>query len=89
MVSGITLDDTNLTGSTQGWVITDDQNNILGLPPTIDAVEGVDFDDAGTGVCLIWHITYEPGLTGLMAGNNVSDLDGFYALSNSITVTRN
>ena len=89
MGSGITLDDTNLTGSTQGWVITDDQNNILGLPPTIDAVEGVDFDDAGTGVCLIWHITYEPGLTGLMAGNNVSDLDGFYALSNSITVTRN
>ncbi len=89
MVSGITLDDTNLTGSTQGWVITDDQNNILGLPPTIDEDEGVEFDDAGTGVCLIWHITYEPGLTGLMAGNNVSDLDGFYALSNSITVTRN
>nr|WP_299073560.1 hypothetical protein [uncultured Allomuricauda sp.] len=88
MVSGITLDDTNLTGSKQGWVITDDQNNILGLPPTIDAVEGVDFDGAGTGVCLIWHITYEEGLTGLMGGNNVSDLDGFYALSNSITVTR-
>ncbi|KQC31675.1 hypothetical protein AAY42_08370 [Flagellimonas eckloniae] len=88
MVSGITLDDTNLTGSKQGWVITDDQNNILGLPPTIDAVEGVDFDGAGTGVCLIWHITYEEGLTGLTGGNNVSDLDGFYALSNSITVTR-
>ncbi|TAI46959.1 hypothetical protein [Flagellimonas allohymeniacidonis] len=89
MVSGVTLDATNLTGSTQRWVITDDQNNILGLPPTIDAVEGVDFDAAGVGVCLIWHITYEPGLTGLEAGNNVSDLEGFYALSNSLTVTRN
>ncbi|MEP4947782.1 MAG: hypothetical protein ABJU26_09590, partial [Flavobacteriaceae bacterium] len=88
MVSGIALDDTNLTGSMQGWVITDDQNNILGLPPTLEAVEGVDFDGAGTGVCLIWHITYEEGLTGLMGGNNVSDLEGFYALSNSITVTR-
>lgn len=89
MVSGITLDDTDLTGSMQGWVITDDQNNILGLPPTVEAVEGVDFDAAGVGVCLIWHITYEPGLTGLEAGNNVSDLQGFYGLSNSITVTRN
>ena len=89
MVSGIVLDDTDLTGTTQRWVITDDKNNILGLPPTLEAVEGVDFDEAGAGVCLIWHITYEPGLTGLEAGNNVSDLDGAYALSNSITVTRN
>ncbi|MGW9685368.1 hypothetical protein [Flagellimonas sp. 2504JD1-5] len=89
MVSGIALDDTNLTGSKQRWVITDDKNNILGLPPTIEAVEGVNFDEAGTGVCLIWHITYEEGLTGLEAGNNVSDLEGDYALSNSITVTRN
>nr|WP_299385072.1 hypothetical protein [Allomuricauda sp.] len=89
MVSGITLDDSELTGSKQRWVITDDQNNILGLPPTIEAVEGVDFDAAGVGTCLIWHITYEEGLVNLEAGYNVSDLDGFYALSNSITVTRN
>lgn len=89
MVSGISLDDAELTGSKQRWVITDDENNILGLPPTLEAVEGVDFDEAGAGVCLIWHITYEEGLTGLEAGNNVSDLEGPYALSNSITVTRN
>ncbi|WP_422350300.1 hypothetical protein [Flagellimonas sp.] len=89
MVSGITLDDSELTGSKQGWVITDDANNILGLPPTLEAVEGVDFDGAGVGTCLIWHITYEEGLTGLEAGMNVADLEGFYALSNSITVNRN
>ena len=89
MVSGISLDDSNLNGTNQGWVITDDQNNILGLPPTLDAVEGVNFDAAGAGVCLIWHITYQDGLTGLEAGNNVSDLNGAYALSNSLTVTRN
>lgn len=88
MVSGIYLDDTNLNGSKQGWVITDEDNNILGLPPTIDAVEGVDFDAAGVGVCFIWHITYEKGLSGLEAGMNVADLDGFYDLSNSIKVTR-
>ena len=89
MVSGISLDATELTGSLQRWVITDDQNNILGLPPTLEAVEGVDFDAAGVGVCLIWHITYEDGLVGLEAGKNVADLDGFYGLSNSITVNRN
>lgn len=89
MVSGISLDDTDLTGSNQGYVITDADLNILGLPPTLDAVEGVDFDGAGIGVCLIWHITYENGITGLAMGENAADLDGFFALSNSIKVYRN
>lgn len=89
MVSGISLDDTDVTGTIQTWIITDDQNNILGLPPMLSNVEGVDFDGAGAGVCLIWHLTYEEGLMGLAAGNNVSDFEGFYGLSNAITVTRN
>ncbi len=89
MATGLELDATDVTGSNQGFVITDADLNILGLPPTIEAARGVDFDAAGAGVCLIWHITYEDGLTGLMAGENVADLEGFYGLSNSITVTRN
>ncbi|MEM1337481.1 MAG: hypothetical protein AAF634_02565 [Bacteroidota bacterium] len=89
MVSGITLDDTQLNGSNQGYIITDDALNILGLPPTLEAVEGVDFDAAGIGLCLIWHITYEDGITGLEAGQNAGDLSGFFALSNSIRVYRN
>nr|WP_299344058.1 hypothetical protein [Allomuricauda sp.] len=89
MVSGITLDDTKLNGSIQRWVITDDKNKILGLPPTLEAVEGVNFDDAGEGICLIWHITYEEGLIGLEADSNLlSGLQGYYAVSNSIRVTR-
>ncbi|MEL6557906.1 MAG: hypothetical protein AAFQ94_06965 [Bacteroidota bacterium] len=88
-VSGITLDDSNVNGMNTGWVITDGENNILGTPPTLEAVEGVNFDGAGVGVCLIWHITYQDGLTGLEMGNNVSDLNGTYALSNSLTVNRN
>ena len=88
MVSGITLNSTDLTGTNQTYVITDDNLNILGVPPTIEAVEGVDFDGAGVGVCLIWHLTYEDGLTGLETGMNAADFDGFYALSNAITVTR-
>ncbi|WP_435624755.1 hypothetical protein [Flagellimonas sp.] len=89
MVSGLTLDNSKLNGSIQRWVITDDKNTILGLPPTLEAVEGVDFDKAGAGICLIWHITYEEGLQGLEQGDNLlSGLEGFYAVSNSIGVTR-
>lgn len=87
-VSGITVSG-NLDLNNTGYVITDDQNNILGLPPTIADLEGVDFDGAGVGVCLIWRITYEDGLTGLETGQNVSGLSGTFSLSNSITVNRN
>ncbi len=89
MVSGIMLNETGITGSLRSYVITDDLGNILGLPPTLMAVEGVDFDGAGVGVCYIYHITYEEGLEGLMAGSNISELSGFFGLSNLISVTRN
>ena len=89
MVSGIVLDDTNISGTLNSYVITDDTGNILGLPPTLMAVEGVDFDAAGIGICYIYHITYEDGLDGLMAGGNLADLNGFFGLSNFISVTRN
>jgi len=88
MVSGITLDDSSATGDNNTWVITDDDGNILGLPPTLTAVEGVDFDGAGAGVCLIWYLRYDDGLEGLEAGMNANDLSGNFALSNSIVVTR-
>lgn len=88
-VSGITLDDTDAVGSNSTWVITDGQGTILGLPPTLTAVEGVDFDAAGAGVCLIWYLRYEDGLQGLAENQNANDLQGSFDLSNSITVTRN
>ncbi|MHA7058082.1 hypothetical protein ACWGOQ_0012750 [Aquimarina sp. M1] len=89
MVSGITLDDTNAFGSGSTWVVTDDQGNILGLPPTLMAVEGVNFDDAGTGTCLIWYARYEGTVSGLEMGMNANDVTGDFDLSNSITVVRN
>lgn len=89
MVTDLALDDSAVNGSKTGFVITDADFKILGLPPTLEAAQGVDFDGAGAGVCLIWHITYEEGLTGLVTDANVADLEGFYGLSNSISVTRN
>ena len=72
-------------GTNSQWVVTDDQGMILGLPPMPSAV---DFDGAGAGACLVWNLSYEDGLTGLMMGNNVSALMGAFAFSNSITVNR-
>ncbi len=82
-VSGITLEGN--TGPNNAWIITDEEGNILGLPPMPGVV---DFDAAGPGICLIWNISFEDGLTGLEGGNNVADLEGCFDISNSVTVTR-
>lgn len=87
-VSGITTDP-NAVGSNSTFVVTDDQGVILGLPPTLAALEGVDFDGAGPGVCLIWYLRFEDGLEGAEVGENANDLMGIFSLSNSISVTRN
>jgi len=83
-VSGISL--VGNTGTNSQWVVTDDQNNILGLPVTI---ESVDFDTAGTGTCLIWHLSYENDLQGLAMNANINALVGDFDFSNSISVFRN
>ncbi|WP_299225909.1 hypothetical protein [uncultured Psychroserpens sp.] len=86
-VNGITTDP-DAVGSNRRFVVTDDLGNILGLPPTIQDLEGVDFDGAGVGTCLIWYLRYEDGLQGLEMGQNANDLQGSFDLSNSITVNR-
>jgi len=47
-----------------------------------------DLDGAGVGTCLIWYIRYEDGLTGKEVGNNLSDFEGCFDLSNTVTVYR-
>ena len=74
------------SGANSQWIVTDESGTILGLPPMPSAV---DFDGAGPGVCLIWHLSYADGLSGLEAGNNaLTDLEGCYDLSNEIRVER-
>ena len=86
------IDDIALTGERRGanstFVITDDQGNILGLPPSLEAIKSVDFDGAGAGTCLIWHLRFEDGLQGAEMGLNANDLVGCYDLSNPLTVQR-
>jgi len=74
------------SGANSAWVVTDEAGKILGLPPTPEAVN---FDGAGPGVCLIWHLSYADGLQGLEMGNNaLTDLMGCYDLSNQVRVVR-
>lgn len=87
-VSGISVDE-EAKGTNSTFVVTDDQGNILGLPPTLEALEGNDFDGAGTGLCLIWYLRYEDGIQGAEVGMNTDDLIGCFSLSNSIEVRRN
>ncbi|MBP2832308.1 hypothetical protein J8281_08925 [Aquimarina sp. U1-2] len=88
-VSGITLDATNAFGENRTWIITNDQGLILGLPGTLEMVEGNDFDGAGDGVCLIWYARYNGTVTGLEVGMNANTIEGDFDLSNAITVNRN
>ncbi len=74
----------NSNGSSQ-WVITDDQGNILGLPPMPSVV---DFDAAGVGVCYVYNVSYIDEITGLEAGANINNLGGCHSVSNFIVVTR-
>ena len=89
MADNITDGDITLSGNSgtnSQWVVTEADGTIAGLPPSYT---DADFDGAGAGVCSVWHISYEDGLTGLEVGAMVADLDGCYSLSNNIEVTRN
>ncbi len=88
MVSGIALNNLNASGTNRTYIITDDQGGILGLPPTLDAVQGVNFEDARPGVCLIWYLRYEDSLQGLEMGTTMDNLDDCFGFSNAIEVTK-
>ena len=75
MVSGISITG-NRSGSNSTFIVTSPEGDILGIPPTLSAVEGIDFDGAGAGTCLIWHLRYEDGLEGLEMGKNTNDFYG-------------
>ena len=76
---------TNSQGMNTAWIVTDDQGNILGLPPMPSVV---DFDIAGPGLCLVWHFAYDGPITGLEVGLNANDITGCTSLSNPIEVQR-
>ena len=83
-VSGLQLE--GWGGNRQQWVVTDEDGIILGLPGDI---ESVDFNEAGPGTCLIWHLSYFGELVGAEVGANATEIEGCWALSTPVTVIRN
>ncbi len=69
----------------EGWVIArNDDGTILGLP----AEPPFEFDGIEAGVCAIYNIRYNDGITGLEVDGNIGDLEGCFELSNPILVDR-
>ena len=66
-------------------VVTDEDLNVLGLPPT----NTVDFEGAGSGTCWVWALSYTGNLL-LNGGDNVADVgtlsDGCFSLSDNFVV---
>ncbi len=75
------------SGASYAYVITDDENNILGIPPG----NSQNFEGAGSGICRVWGLSYTGNITA-QAGDNAAQValtDGCFALSdNFITVNR-
>lgn len=80
----VNIETTGSTGSTNQLLITDTLANLIALPVN----NSIDFDDFNTGVCLIWNLAYSDFVSGLSIGNNVSQIQGCYALSNAIQVEK-
>ena len=77
--------DPGAVGTNAGWIITDQNTGqILALP----SAPPFNLDGAGVGVCDIWYIRYEDGLTGKEVGSNITGLEGCFDLSNAIEVIR-
>jgi hypothetical protein len=78
---------TNIVGGNYQFVVTDDNNVILGLP----AGNIVDFEGAGAGVCRVWGLSFTGNLTA-MVGDNAAEIalsdDCFALSSNFVEVVR-
>ncbi len=82
-------DDFNVTvtdsvGSNYVFVITDTAGMIL----DITAEQPFDLEGAGAGLCLVWGLAYEDGITGAEIGANANNLGGCFGLSNPVYVER-
>ncbi|MDA8693465.1 hypothetical protein N9L92_05320, partial [Saprospiraceae bacterium] len=75
---------TVMGADTSIFLITDTLGVIIDLPmgPPFD------FENAGSGVCQIWYLSYIEPFTGVAVGANLVDIGGCFALSTPITVTR-
>ena len=71
-------------GTNRGWIITDAATDQI---LAVTDMGPFNLDPAGPGDCQIWYVRYET-ISGNEVGNNLSDLEGCFDLSNPLTVVR-
>ncbi|WP_020529366.1 T9SS type A sorting domain-containing protein [Flexithrix dorotheae] len=59
------------SNSNYAYVVTDENLNVLGLPPGNE----VNVEGAGPGICLIWGLSYTGNIT-IKVGDNVGEVEG-------------
>ena len=83
----IAFDSAGVAGDNFTYVVTDSDNNILGLP----GGDVVDFEGAGVGVCRLWGLAFTGNVTAMVGDNAATTqlTDGMFMLSsNFVTVNR-
>ncbi len=72
------------TGDFSRFIITDTNATIL----AISSETIYDFETTAPGICILWNITYNDGVGGLIVGNQINGLNGCFRLSNALTIVR-
>ena len=83
----IRFDSSGTSNSLYTYVVTDENNIILGVPGT----DGVDFEGAGSGICRVWGLAYTGNITANLgddAGAIALTDDCYNLSSNFVTVNR-
>jgi len=75
----------NTFGDLKQWVITDQQNTILDLPADIYVT---DFETLTGDNLIIYNLSSDEPVMGLVVGNNLTSLSGDYSLSNGVQVNK-
>jgi len=75
---------TGASGPNQEFIVTDDENNILGIQEQFR----LNLEGTGPGVVFVRFITFEDDANIPDEGGSIGTLGGCFALSNIITVTR-
>lgn len=80
----ITFIETSQGSGLSVWLVTD----LSGVVESFSNTGVIDFAGSGPGISLVSKVSYVGSLEGLQVGATVDDLDGCYAESNRVTITR-
>ena len=76
---------TGNTGEQNQWILTDGDGAIIEF---VDFPNSFDFEGLSFDTCILRHVTYDDVLQGFSVGESVADLDGDFALSMPIIISK-